>query len=64
MYFLDLENGRRLGLGDMEIRRWEKEKGIGRRLTHQQAQNSEPISGISSEGYKGPGQVQSPPKKA
>jgi len=27
------------------------------------AQNSEPISGISSEGYKGPGYVQSPPKK-
>jgi len=25
-------------------------------------QNVEPISGISSEGYKGPGQVQSPPK--
>jgi len=27
------------------------------------AQNSEPISGISSEGYSGPGQVQSPPKR-
>lgn len=27
------------------------------------AQNSEPISGISSEGYKGPGMVQSAPKK-
>ncbi|CZR53650.1 probable cytochrome c oxidase subunit V [Phialocephala subalpina] len=27
------------------------------------AQNSEPISGISSEGYNGPGMVQSAPKK-
>jgi len=27
------------------------------------AQNVEPISGISSEGYVGPGQVQSKPKK-
>jgi len=27
------------------------------------SQNSEPISGISSEGYVGPGQVQSAPKK-
>ncbi|APA13554.1 hypothetical protein SS1G_07796 [Sclerotinia sclerotiorum 1980 UF-70] len=27
------------------------------------SQNSEPISGISSEGYSGPGQVQSAPKK-
>jgi len=27
------------------------------------AQNSEPITGISSEGYVGKGQVQSPPKK-
>ncbi|KAK6598492.1 Cytochrome c oxidase polypeptide 5, mitochondrial [Botrytis cinerea] len=27
------------------------------------AQNSEPISGLSSEGYSGPGQVQSAPKK-
>ncbi|KAG9242245.1 mitochondrial cytochrome c oxidase-like protein subunit V [Calycina marina] len=27
------------------------------------AQNSEPISGLSSQGYKGPGQVQSSPKK-
>jgi len=27
------------------------------------AQNSEPITGISSEGYSGPGQVQSAPKK-
>jgi len=26
-------------------------------------QNSEPITGISSEGYSGPGQVQSKPKK-
>jgi len=26
-------------------------------------QNSEPITGISSEGYKGPGHVQSKPKK-
>ena len=26
-----------------------------------QAQNSDPISGLSSEGYKGPGMVQSPP---
>jgi hypothetical protein len=29
----------------------------------QQNQNSEPISGISSEGYAGKGQVQSAPKK-
>jgi len=28
------------------------------------AQNSEPITGISSEGYVGKGQVQSPPKKS
>jgi cytochrome c oxidase subunit 4 len=28
-----------------------------------QAQKSEPISGISSEGYDGPGQIQSAPKK-
>ncbi|PSS14809.1 hypothetical protein M430DRAFT_253121 [Amorphotheca resinae ATCC 22711] len=27
------------------------------------AQNSEPLTGISSEGYKGPGHVQSPPAK-
>ncbi|TGO61504.1 hypothetical protein BOTNAR_0128g00120 [Botryotinia narcissicola] len=27
------------------------------------SQNSEPISGLSSEGYSGPGQVQSAPKK-
>jgi len=26
-------------------------------------QNSEPITGISSEGYKGPGMIQSKPKK-
>jgi hypothetical protein len=30
---------------------------------NQQAQKSEPISGLSSEGYDGPGQIQSPPKK-
>ena len=28
-----------------------------------QAQNTEPISGVSSEGYKGKGQVQSGPKQ-
>jgi len=28
-----------------------------------QSQNVEPISGLSSEGYKGKGQVQSAPKK-
>ncbi|RQM04762.1 hypothetical protein DH86_00004050 [Scytalidium sp. 3C] len=27
------------------------------------SQNSEPISGISSEGYTGKGQIQSPPEK-
>ena len=34
----------------------------GQKLTYKQAQNSEPISGLSSEGYTGKGQVQSPPK--
>jgi hypothetical protein len=58
------ENGRReKGKWDeMQFGSGKKDRSLTRVLSPQ-AQNSEPISGISSEGYTGKGMIQSAPKK-